>query len=84
MMQQAHHFMVFIDNPVKEHECGYNYNAAIWDSDGGFCFRLFQVDNGSDVHPVPDELGNKFWDPPYSLSSYKPTSFANGQSKDQF
>ena len=67
MMRHAHHSVVFIDNPVQEHECGYNYNAAIWDPDEGFCFRLFQVSNGGDVYPVPDELGNKLWDPPYSL-----------------
>ena len=67
MLRHAHRAFVFIDNPVEEHECGYNFNAAVWDPDNGFCFRLFQVNGGDRIVPVPDHLADKLWEDPYGL-----------------
>ena len=67
MMRHAQHSIVFIDKPVKEHECGHNFNMAVWDPDEGFCFRLFQVENSGNVRPVPDDIADKLWDEPYNM-----------------
>ena len=67
MMRHARHSFVFIDQPVEEHECGYNYNMAIWDPDEGFCFRLFHVNDKDEIEPVPNELSDKLWAEPYNI-----------------
>lgn len=66
MMRHGRHAFVFIDKPVTESECGYNYNMAAWDPDLGVCFRLFYVDAQA-VYPVEDDLADKLWDGPYSI-----------------
>lgn len=71
MLRHAHRTFVLIDNPVKEHECGYNFNAVVWDPDNGFCVRLLQVNGGDRIVLVPDHLADKLWEAPYDLDMLK-------------
>lgn len=62
MMRVARKTIVFIDAPVKEHECGSRYSSGIWDPELGHCFRLFNQDGHGNLGPVEDSLANKLWD----------------------
>lgn len=66
MMRVARQSFVFIDKPVTKSECGHNYNAAVWDPEHEWCFRLFHID-GDMPHPVPDKVADKLWKAPYSI-----------------
>ena len=67
MVRYSRKGFVFIDQPVKEDECGAKFNSGTWDPKLGACFRLFHATGGDEVAPINDDVADKLWKDPYNL-----------------